>query len=80
MKVEETHPENNQLDDQMFSTMAPNVGPLRGVDERRETGFYSGNLSAVNVTIPLELERGGGERESSLPTGTLTRYVTFRQR
>jgi len=28
MEVEETHQENNQLDDQMFSTMAPNVGPL----------------------------------------------------
>jgi len=79
MEVEETHQENNQLDDQMFSTMAPNVGPLRGVDERRETGYYSGDRSAVNVTIPLERERGGGERENSLPTGTGTRYETLRQ-
>ena len=79
MEVEVTHQENNQLDDQMFSTMAPNVGPLHGVDERRESGYYSGDRSAVNFTIPLECERGGGERESSLPTGTGTRYETLRQ-
>ena len=77
--VEETHPENIQLDDHMFSTMAPNVGPLRGVDERRETGYYSVDQSAMDVTMPSECERGGDEQESSLPTVTHTRYVTFRQ-
>jgi len=38
--VEETHPENIRHDDQLFSTMAPNVGHLRGVDKRRETGYF----------------------------------------
>ena len=81
MEVEETHPENVQGDEAaMFSTMAPDVGPLRAVDERRETGYYSGDRSAVNVTTPLERERGGDERDISLPVGTQTRYVTFRHR
>jgi len=77
--VEETHSENIQLDDHMVSTIALNVGPLCGVDERRETGYYSVDRSAMNITMPLECERGGDERESSLPTGTHTCYVTFRR-
>ena len=77
--VGKTHPENKQSnDDGMFSTMAPNIGPVRDVDQRRETGYHSGHRSAVNMT-PLESDRSGGERESILLTGTHDRNVTFRK-
>ena len=59
--------------------MAPNVGPLRGVDKRIETGYYSDDQCAVNLTTPLVCEQSIGERESSPPTEAYDAYVKFRK-
>jgi len=54
-------------DGNVFSTMAPNVGPFRRSGNHRETGCYSDHC----------FEQYGYEKGKDIPSGSGSRYVTF---